>query len=210
MERIIKKMSLRGNPVMNLRIHLNFPLTKILMASFIVLLNFNLNSQSLDSLIAEAVANNPQLKALQYKVKASEFRAESVNNYPAPNVSLEFSQVPINDVNILNQAISNNLAVSQMFPLGDKLGAMTEVEKRNAKVEGDSYTAYKVNLTGQIKMSYYTLWLVDRKTDVQIKSIAFLKDLIKSMETTFSINRTSQADVLSIESEIASSETQLL
>ncbi|MDP4116161.1 MAG: hypothetical protein Q8903_08500, partial [Bacteroidota bacterium] len=37
-------------------------------------------AQSLDSLINEALANNPQLKVLGYRVTASEYRSESVNN----------------------------------------------------------------------------------------------------------------------------------
>ncbi len=167
-------------------------------------------AQSLDSLIEEALTNNPQLKSQQFKIKASEFRAESINNYPAPNASLEFSQVPITNPIFPTQALSINLGLSQMFPLGDKLGAMTEVERRNSKIEGDSYAEYKVDLIGKIKMSYYTLWLTDRKIAIQKKSIQFLADLMKSMETALTINRINQVDLLTIQSEIASSETQLL
>jgi len=167
-------------------------------------------AQSLDSLIEEAITNNPQLKSQQFKIKASEFRAESINNYPAPNASLEFSQVPITNPIFPTQALSINLGLSQMFPLGDKLGAMTEVERRNSKIEGDSYAEYKVDLIGKIKMSYYTLWLTDRKIVIQKKSIQFLADLMKSMETALTINRINQVDLLTIQSEIASSETQLL
>lgn len=181
--------------------------------SFIVLVtvlqSFS-TAQSLDSLIEEALLNNPQLKAMQFKIKASEFRAESINNYPAPNASLEFSQVPILNPIFPTQALSINLGFSQMFPLGDKLGAMTEVERRNTKIEGKNFDEFKVNLIGRIKMSYYTLWLIDRKIEVQKKSNKLLSDLMKSMETTLSINRINQVDLLTIQSEIATNETQVL
>jgi|APTNR8051073442_1049403.scaffolds.fasta_scaffold00196_47 cobalt-zinc-cadmium efflux system outer membrane protein len=167
-------------------------------------------AQTLDSLIEEAKANNPQLKALQFKIKASEYRAESINNYPAPNASLEFSQVPVLNPIFPTQALSINLGFSQMFPLGDKTGAMTEVERKNTRIEGDSYAEYMVNLIGKLKMSYYTLWLTDRKIEVQKKSIKFLADLMKSMEASLSINRINQVDLLTIQSEIASNETQLI
>ncbi|GAB1443753.1 hypothetical protein MASR2M39_25960 [Ignavibacteriales bacterium] len=167
-------------------------------------------SQSLDSLIEEAITNNPQLKAMQFKIKASEFKTESINNYPAPNASLEFSQVPILNPIFPTQALSINLGFSQMFPLGDKLGAMAEVEKRNTRIEGDSFAEYKVNLIGKIKMSYYTLWLLDRKIEVQLKSTKLLSELMKSMETTLTVNRMNQVDLLTIQSEIATNETQLL
>lgn len=192
------------------RTQINQLLSKTIISVFLITLNFSLQSQTLDSLVSEAVANNPQLKALQYRVKASEFRVESVNNYPAPNVSFEFSQVPINEINLLNQSISNNLAISQMFPLGNKVDAMTEVEKRNVRVEGDNYAIYRINLIGQLKMSYYTLWLIGKKIEVQKKSISFLENLVKSMEITFSINQTNQADLLTTKSELAFNELQLL
>jgi len=168
-----------------------------------------LNAQSLDTLINEALKNNPQLKSLQYKITASEKRTESINTLPAPNLSVEFSQVPTNSIDILNQSNSNNIALSQMFPLGGKLNAMAEVERKNTLVEGSNYEIYKVNLTAAVKMSYYTLWLIDRKIEVQKKNNSLIADLIKSVESSYYTNK-NQADVLTLQSEIASNETQLL
>jgi outer membrane protein TolC len=169
-----------------------------------------LNAQQIDSLVAEAVKNNPQLKSLQYKITASERRTESINTLPAPNLSVEFSQVPTNSIDILNQSNSNNIALSQMFPLGGKLNAMAEVERKNTLVEGNNYDIYKINLTAAIKMSYYTLWLIDRKIEVQKKNITLINDVIKSVESSYYTNKINQADVLTLQSEIASNETQLL
>jgi len=181
-----------------------FLVTIILFATAIM------HAQSVDSLVAEALKNNPQLKSLQYKITASEKRTESINTLPAPNFSVEFSQVPVNSTNILNQSISNNFAVSQMFPLGGKLNAMAEVERKNTLAEGNNFDIYKVNLIAQLKMSYYTLWLIDRKIEVQKKSISLINDVIKSTESLYYTNKINQADVLTLQSEIASNETQLL
>jgi outer membrane protein TolC len=169
----------------------------------------SVNAQSVDSLVAEAVKNNPQLKSLQYKITASEKRTESINTLPAPNFSVEFSQVPTNSIDILNQSNSNNIALSQMFPLGGKLNAMAEVERKNTLVEGNNYEIYIINLTAAVKMAYYTLWLIDRKIDVQQKNISLITDVIKSAESSYYTNKINQADVLSLQSEIASNETQL-
>lgn len=170
----------------------------------------NINAQQVDSLVAEAVKNNPLLKSLQYKITASEKRTESINTLPAPNFSVEFSQIPTSTFDVFNQSISNNFAVSQMFPLGRKLNAMAEVERKNTLVEGNNYDAYKVNLIAAVKMSYYTLWLIDRKIEVQTKNISLLNDVIKSIESSYYTNKINQADLLTLQSEIASYETQLL
>ena len=186
-------------------------LGKYLIVIFIILFaSITVNAQSVDSLVNEAVVNNPKLKSLEYKIKASEYRSESVNNLPPPNLSVEFSQVPINEYNILNQSISNNLALSQMFPIGGKLNAMAEVENKNTLVEGDNFNTYKVNLIAQVKMSYYSLWLLDRKLEIQRNNIALLNDLLKAIQVSYYTNKINQADILTVQSEIASNETQLL
>jgi outer membrane protein TolC len=181
-----------------------FALLVVMFASIFI------NAQSVDSLVDEAVVNNPKLKSLEYKIKASEYRSESVNNLPPPNLSVEFSQVPINQYDILNQSISNNIALSQMFPIGGKLNAMAEVENKNTLVEGDNYNTYKVNLIAQVKMSYYSLWLIDRKLEIQQNNIALLNDLLKAIQVSYYTNKINQADLLTVQSEIASNETQLL
>ncbi len=176
----------------------------------LLLFGTKFNAQSVDSLVAEAVKSNPLLKSLQYKITASEKRTESINTLPAPNLSVEFSQIPTNTFDVWNQSNSNNFALSQMFPLGGKLNAMAEVERKNTLVEGNNYEIYKINLTAQVKMSYYTLWLFDRKIEVQKKNISLINDLIKSVESSYYTNKINQADLLTLQSEIASYETQLL
>jgi len=181
-----------------------------LMIILLSLLMIEAKAQSVDSLVAEAVKNNPQLKSLQYRITASERRSESINTLPAPNLSVEFSQVPTNSIDVLNQSISNNFGLSQMFPLGGKLNAMAEVERKNTLVEGNNYEIYKINLTAQVKMSYYTLWLIDRKIEIQKKNIILINDVIKSVESSYYTNKINQADMLTLQGEIASNETQLL
>jgi len=167
-------------------------------------------AQSLDSLINEALANNPQLKALGYRVTASEYRSESVNNLPPPTLAVEFSQLPISKYNLWDNATSNSISISQMFHLGGKLNSMSEVEKKNSLVEKSNIGVYKVSIISQLRMKYYTLWLNDRKIEVQKNNIELMKQLLNSLNFSYSINGASQADILTLKSEIASEETQLL
>ena len=170
----------------------------------------NIFAQSIDSLINEALINNPQLKALNYKITASAFRVESTDTYPAPTIGIEFSQVPIDNLNIWENAVSNNLSISQMFPLGGKVGAMTDVARKNVKIEQDSYDIYRTSLIAELKMSYYSLWFIDRKIELQKKNIDLLNKLLNSINVLYQVNRINQADLLTIKSEVSSNEVQLL
>ncbi|MDP3830096.1 MAG: TolC family protein, partial [Ignavibacteriaceae bacterium] len=185
-------------------------LNLLLVICLMIFFNISTKAQPVDSLVNEAVVNNPKLKSLQYRINTSEFRSKSINNLPPPNLSVEFSQVPINQYDIINQSLSNSIALSQMFPLGGKLSAMAEVENKNTLIEENNFEVYKINLVAQVKMSYFSLWLIDRKIEIQKKNISLLSDFAKAIEVSFYTNRINQADVLTIQSEIASNETQLL
>ena len=182
----------------------------------IILLNifliniFQINAQSLDSLINEALSNNPLLKSLGYKIKSSENKINTVNTLPAPTIGFDLNQLPFSSLNWLNGPLSQNLSFSQMFMLGGKLNAMSNVEKANVEINRDNLEIYKVNLIANIKMIYYNLWLFNKKIEIQQEGINLLNQLLKSVESLFESNKISQADIFTIKSEIAIDETQLL
>ncbi|MCU7494415.1 MAG: TolC family protein [Ignavibacteria bacterium] len=167
-------------------------------------------AQSVDSLVNEAIKNNPRLKSFEAKTRSAEFRAESFNSAQAPTLGIQFSEIPFGKYNIVNDALSNEVSLSQMFMLGGKISAMTESERKNAVVQGDNYKVYKVNLIGQVKMAYYGLWMNERKIEVQKRNIDLYNNLINYLTTNYSVNRASQADILTLKGEIASSQTQLV
>jgi outer membrane protein TolC len=97
-----------------------------------------------------------------------------------------------------------------MFPIGGKISAMTEVEKRNVQVEKNNYESDRINLISKIKMSYYNLWQIERRIEVQQQTIDLLSDLYNSAVSLLQVNRINQADILTIKSEIAGGQTELL
>jgi cobalt-zinc-cadmium efflux system outer membrane protein len=167
-------------------------------------------AQSVDSLIREGLKNNPQLKSFEYQIQATGFRANASQALPAPTVGLEFSQIPTNSFNVLNDAISNNLSVSQMFMLGGKLSAMSEVEKKKGKVLEQNQGSLAVQLRAKIKMNYFQLWLIDRQIEVKLRTISLLEELAQSMLSQVQTNKLRRADLLTIQAEVSSEQTKLI
>jgi len=166
-------------------------------------------AQPVDSLIQEAYKNNPQLKSFEYQIQATGFRASSSSAWPAPTIGIEFSQIPSNSSNILNDAISNNISISQMFMLGGKLSAMSEMEKRKSRVLEQNHGSFQVQLRAKIKMNYYQMWLLDRQIEVQQRTISLLNELVQNMQSHVMINRMRQADLFTIQAEVASEKSNL-
>lgn len=167
------------------------------------------SAQSVDSLVQEALRNNPQVKAFNYQRDAALYRASAAGALPAPTVGLEFSQIPVSSANMFNDAISTNLSISQMFMLGGKLSAMSEVEKRRGTVVEQNKASYEVQLRARVKMNYYQLWLLERQIGVQQRTIALLDELVQSMQSRVLTNRMREADLLSIQAEVASERARL-
>lgn len=167
-------------------------------------------AQSVDSLINEAMLNNPYLKSIEQKIYSGQYRAESVDYLPPPTLGVQFDQIPIDKINIWKDAISNSLSLSQMFPLGGKLSAMNNVELQNVEVTKRDYDSYKINLIAQIKMQYYNIWQIERKLDVQQGTIDLLNNILSSVDVSYQVNRINQADLLTIKSEVASNNAQLV
>ena len=166
-------------------------------------------AQPVDSLIQKAYKNNPQLKSFEYQIQATGFRASSSSAWPAPTIGIEFSQIPTNSTNIINDAISNNISISQMFMLGGKLSAMSEMEKRKGEVLEQNLGSFQVQLRAKIKMNYYQMWLLDRQIEVQQRTISLLNELVQNMQSHVMINRMRQADLFTIQAEVASEKSNL-
>ncbi len=166
-------------------------------------------AQSVDSLVSEALARFPRLAAIDHQIRAADHQAAAAGALPAPSLSVEFSQVPVARPNLLNGAVSNNLSFSQMFMLGGKLSAMADVERKRGLVLSQNRASLAVYVRGQVKMAYYRLWLLDRRIDVQESTIRILEELGGSMRTQVLTNRIRQADLLTIQAEVAAERARL-
>jgi len=175
----------------------------------ILLLAAVTRAQPVDSLVNEAMTNYPGLKSFDYQMQAAEFRAEAVQALPSPTLGLEFSQIPTNSFDVVNGAISNNFSVSQMFMLGGKLSNMGDVEKKRGRVLEQNRASFAVQLRAKVKMAYFRLWLLDRQIEVQESTLRLLEDLAQSMQSRVLTNRMRQADLLTVQAEVAAERARL-
>lgn len=173
------------------------------------LLTSSAMGQSVETLVQEALKNNPQISSYEYRIQASDSRARSSGAWPAPTIGIEFSQVPTTSGNPVKDAIANNVSISQMFMLGGKLSAMSEVERKRSGVLDENRSAFRVDLRSRVKMNYYRLWLLDRQIEVGERALNTLKSLVEAMQWQVMTNRVAQADLLSLQAEAASAGARL-
>jgi outer membrane protein TolC len=96
-----------------------------------------------------------------------------------------------------------------MFMLGGKLSAMSEMEKRKGRVLEQNLGSTRVQLRARIRMSYYQMWLIERQIEVQQRTMSLLNDLEQTMQPHVLTNRMRQADLYTIQAEVASEKAKL-
>jgi outer membrane protein TolC len=181
----------------------------LISCAMLMLIPSTVYSQTVDSLLNEALRNNHQLKGLEQKIKSAGYKSETVGYLPAPTLGLEFSQVPFNDPNPFSQAISQNLSFSQMFMLGGKLSSMTESEKQNINIAQNEYDIIKQKLAAEVRGEYYQIWMFEHHAGLREDNINILQNLLSSMENSFKVNKAKYSDILLIKAELASNKTDL-
>lgn len=172
------------------------------------LLALKLQAQSLDSLIQTGIANNPVFSKLEHKMQAAGLRAASVGYLPPPVVGIEFSQIPVGEVNILNQALSNSISLSQMFPLGGKLAAMEIAERKNFSIIKAEQHMEIRKFVAAVTMQYAAFWGVEKRLILQKELLQILQQAHQALISRYGSSGM-VADVAMSEALIASAEGAL-
>lgn len=159
------------------------------------------SAQPLDSLLSEAMRNNPQLRAYSFTVQAAEHRIDGAGALPPPQAGVAVEQVQVGNVNILNGALSNNFYASQMFMLGGKLGAMQDMERARVKNEQDKTQEFAAKLHADITTAYTMLWRIDRQREIYASTATVLERSIEVASSQVQAGRFSYAEVLRLQAE---------
>lgn len=158
----------------------------------------------LDSLISEALKNNPQLKASRYKIKAAASQIPQVSAWDAPQIGAEFYQSPIQSFpNPFKDQMEYDYFIQQMLPFPAKLAAMKKIATNNADMTEQSYIALEKKIIRALKSAYYELYLVQHKISINAENQALMEKLSEIASSQYKTGMGKQSDVLRAQTEIS-------
>ncbi len=122
----------------------------------------------LDDLIAEALQNNPQLRAGRNQTAAARTRVDQVTSWDAPQLGVEFYQTPVQSFpNPVKNGMETDYFIQQMFPFPGKLSAMGRAAEANASMFDQGYKALERKILRELKSAYYELYLGQRRGEMK-------------------------------------------
>jgi outer membrane protein TolC len=148
----------------------------------------------LDSLVREATANNPEIRAAQQRWEAAKAVIPQAKTLPDPLVTFGYE-------NVVDREWT--YGVSQELPFPGKLRLRGEVATREAERLEQAYRAGPLKIIARLKEAFYDLALVHTSMEIVEKSRLVLRDFEQTAQTRYAVGRGVQQDVFRAQTEVS-------
>jgi outer membrane protein, heavy metal efflux system len=151
----------------------------------------------LQTLVAEALANNPEIEVSEARWQAFVARAQGAGSLEDPMLMLGIQNALLRDpLNFSRDPMTSKvIGLSQMLPFPGKRGLMKEA----ASLEAESYRwlheERRLELERMVRETWYQLYYLDRALDTVADNLAAIDEIVLLTETMYGVGRGIQQDV---------------
>lgn len=155
---------------------------------------------TLDSLIDEALNNNPAIQAAYNEWKAAEYKIKHVKGLPDPMASYAYFGENV-ETRVGPQ--ENKYGVSQKIPFPGKLSLKGKAQAKHAGMLKEQYEATRREVIKNIEFVYYDLFWVDKAIKITEEEKTIIESLEKVAQRKYESNLTPQQDVIKAQVELS-------
>ncbi|MBZ5538656.1 MAG: TolC family protein [Acidobacteriia bacterium] len=159
----------------------------------------------LEDLIAEALANNPEIEAAERMVDAKRAVAPQQRTLPDPMISGGWAGniVPPFSVQTGDPSSARMLGFSQEIPFPGKLALRGRIADTEATAEQWNYERTKLAVISNLKQTYYDLFFIEKAIATVQKDKDLLEKLAQIAEARYAVGKGMQQDVIRAQVEIS-------
>ena len=157
----------------------------------------------LDSLIAMAMRNNPEIRAARFESSAAEARISPARTLPDPQLSLMAANVPSNFTLTSDQmTMFPQVSIMQKLPWFGKLGAAGDVEKYGYQASADRLSNVTLHVVSDVKSVYGRIYSTEKSIGYLEYKKELLQGVVKVAEQLFAVGQVPQQDVFRATAEL--------
>jgi outer membrane protein TolC len=150
---------------------------------------------TLEQVIDEALARNPELAALAREYERARLVPDTARGFEPPSFEAQIWRWPIDTINPANTDMYM-FSINQMLPGRGKRERRAAVAEADAAVAGASIAARARRIVDQVKQAWAELYLVRQAIETNTGTVALLRQFADIAATKYSTGRMSQQDVL--------------
>ena len=156
----------------------------------------------LNSLVVEALANNPELAAMRSSWAVAQFKVSESTAIDPPLAGVEFYQVPTKNFPSLADNQETDYFVQQMIPFPGKIRENKKSAQNSALMSFHDYSEAVRRVVADLKMAYYGLYFVQQKAAINSENQKLLENFAQIARHQYEVGLANQADFLRAETEL--------
>lgn len=153
---------------------------------------------TLQALIEELVARNPEIQASRQRWEAAKAVVPQVQTLPDPRLQLGYQRMPMTEP--FEGAM---YGLGQEIPFPGKLTLKGKIAESDVDRLEQELNATRLRLIASVKESYFNLHFVHKSIEIVEKNKALLMHFEKTAKTRYSVGQAAQQDVFRAQVEIS-------
>jgi cobalt-zinc-cadmium efflux system outer membrane protein len=159
---------------------------------------------NLDTLMAEALRVNPDLKAAELRYRAFEAKAPQAGSWPDPMFQAGLVNLSAKSWTLGRATMSGTeYMLSQTIPFPGKLGWAKKFAQNMALKSQEDYQGAKNFILSELKQNYYQLFQLQKSIKIARENKQLLEDFAHIANTRYSVGEGLQQDVLKAQVEVS-------
>lgn len=167
---------------------------------------------SLNSLLEEALRNNPQIQAAKYRYEAARARVRLLRTLQDPKFEYEYDKITADMDAVMNGKTGpmRTFSISQEFPFPTKLFLRKQSAQKEANSYEQEYKETERKVIKDLKDAYSQLFLNDKKITLTQENLGVLSQFIEVANKKYAVNKAGQQDSLKAQVEYSKLSNQLV
>jgi outer membrane protein TolC len=166
---------------------------------------------ALNLLIAEALRNNPELRAAAKETEAANQRVRPAGALEDPMLEAGFLSLPAQSLRFNREDMTMKmLGLSQKLPYPGKRALREEVAAKDAATLGYGLRETTNRVVRDVKLAYFDLALTDETVRLLQSNRQILEQFLRIAESRYAVGQAAQADVLKAQTQLGRMTEELL
>jgi outer membrane protein TolC len=159
---------------------------------------------SLESLISEAVRNNPEIRSYENRIEAYEQRPSQARSLDDPRLKFAIANLPVDSFSFDQEPMTQKqIQVMQKVPFPGKLNLKEDIAIKDLAITRTEFEEAKNTLIRQVRVLYNTLLFLDRALKITGDNRSLLSEFIKTAETRYASVQGGQRVILNARMELS-------
>lgn len=162
---------------------------------------------SLEALLEEAVANNPQIQAARSRWQSNRAIIEARRAFPDPQFSYGYF---VESVETRVGPQRHIVGAKQKLPFFGKRGLRADIASKEAQALEAQYEAVKQEVIREVKKRFYDLFYITKSIDITLNEKEILKRFERIARTKYETGIGNQQNILKVHVELSRLKDKLL